>query len=301
MKRALVVGDLFLVYSARVRGLPSAGENFLLSNVRTDVSGVGANMSLDLGKLGVDVSIYGAAGKDAAGEVVVDGLRRAGVGTRLVRRVDAPTGTFVILVDRRGERTMIGFRGASETVSLTRTLLSRDRFDWVHVSGYTLLNARQPSHFAELAAAAIGKGIPISVDLEGLAQAHRRIKLCGVRVFCNAFEYREYFGRTRLTNDCGAESLIVKSGPRGSYFVGTDGPARVGGFESKTVDSNGAGDAFNAGFICAKLRGADDYEACVWGNACGSLKAAREGPLLEAGADVVRAMVAQRLRATGYV
>ncbi|MDG6901647.1 MAG: carbohydrate kinase family protein [Nitrososphaerota archaeon] len=291
MNQVLVVGDLFYVQSARVDELPKAGDNLALSDSRVDFSGVGANVARDLARLDVGVRVFGAVGQDGAGRSMLAELRAAGVDVRLVTRVKAPTGSFIVLVDRSGERTMIGHRGASETVRLTSRLLDRASPDWAHVSGYTLLNAGQAAAFSEFSSAALERGIPLSVDLEGVAQAHRRIKLRGVHVFCNAFEYREYFGRNMLLNDCGAKSLVVKAGQKGAYLLGRGEPGLLRSFSARSNDSTGAGDAFNAGFIRAKLIGADDYEACVWGNACGSIKVAEAGPFLEASLGKVRHMV----------
>jgi 2-dehydro-3-deoxygluconokinase len=66
------------------------------------------------------------------------------------------------------------------------------------------------------------------------------------------------------------------------------------------IDPVGAGDAFCAGFIAARLEGHEDEEALRWGAACGAAAVSVEGDidglpsraelgrLLEAGGDTVR-------------
>ena len=294
MKKALVVGDLFFTQSAKVDALPKVGDNLVLRDLRVDFSGVGANIARNLVRLGVRTRLFGAVGRDQNGKVMLETLHDAGVDVRLVERLKRPTGSFLVLIDRKGERTMIGTRGASETVSLRAELLER-RPDWVHVSGYTLLNRGQVGAFSRFLSAASRAGVPLSVDLEGVAQEHRKLDLRGATVLCNLSEYKEYFGRDALLNDCGAKALVVKAGREGAYVLGHEGSRLVRGSGAKAVDSTGAGDAFDAGFIKAKLSGSDDYTACVWGDTCGSLKVAKPGPFLTDNLATVKRLVSLRL------
>ena len=91
-------------------------------------------------------------------------------------------------------------------------------------------------------------------------------------------------------------TTILKNGPRGSYLISRGGLGRSEAFKTKVRDTNGAGDAFNAGFIYAKLRGFSDEEACVWGNACASVKVSSWGPHPRITKERVEALVRKRLR-----
>jgi 2-dehydro-3-deoxygluconokinase len=76
-----------------------------------------------------------------------------------------------------------------------------------------------------------------------------------------------------------AGPLIVKAGADGCVLIEGDRIARIpaaGRVESG--DSTGAGDAFDAAFIAARLRGASLRDACAAGNAAGALAAATRGP-----------------------
>jgi sugar/nucleoside kinase (ribokinase family) len=44
------------------------------------------------------------------------------------------------------------------------------------------------------------------------------------------------------------------------------------------IDTTGAGDAFDAAFLAARLRGLDPEVACRWGNAAGARKILHRGP-----------------------
>jgi sugar/nucleoside kinase (ribokinase family) len=66
--------------------------------------------------------------------------------------------------------------------------------------------------------------------------------------------------------------VILKMGSSGSRLYLADGTgAVVGTAKVKPVDATGAGDAFNAGFIASRLRGAGPIEAVRAGSAAGAL------------------------------
>jgi sugar/nucleoside kinase (ribokinase family) len=74
--------------------------------------------------------------------------------------------------------------------------------------------------------------------------------------------------------DLGVRQVVaLKMGPEGSFVMSRDGEShRVPAVAVvDTVDGTGAGDAFIAGFIAARLRGLDLLESTRLGNASGAL------------------------------
>jgi sugar/nucleoside kinase (ribokinase family) len=69
-------------------------------------------------------------------------------------------------------------------------------------------------------------------------------------------------GRTRTVAKLGREGAAALDGGR---FV------RVPAFQVEPLDTTGAGDSFDAGFLHAWLRGLPLLECLRWGAACGSL------------------------------
>lgn len=77
----------------------------------------------------------------------------------------------------------------------------------------------------------------------------------------------------------GWPSAVVKMGARGAAMRGPDGTVSVPALNVQAVDTTGAGDAFNAGFIDGLLDGEPDGELLRRGCVCGGLSACAIGAL----------------------
>jgi sugar/nucleoside kinase (ribokinase family) len=71
--------------------------------------------------------------------------------------------------------------------------------------------------------------------------------------------------------------IVVKLGAAGAMAVGPDGLAKAAGIKVKTVDTTGAGDAFNGGFLHYWMDGASLADCLRAGNACGAYSTTKPG------------------------
>jgi len=72
--------------------------------------------------------------------------------------------------------------------------------------------------------------------------------------------------------DLSGVQCVIKDGAAGSHTTGPLGVARVGAFGVTCVDTVGAGDSFDAGYVAAAAYGVTDLaERLRWANACGAL------------------------------
>ncbi len=171
---------------------------------------------------------------------------------------------------------------------------------WLHTTGMCLRAA--PVAESVLAAMRIARdaGVPVSIDLNlrlelwglpdtcGLAvdRGHRAGRRragqwcrgagaagTGVRVRGRA-EPRGRLGRWRAARGPSSRGWV----PEGALALWPDGRGRRGpGIRTDMRNPVGAGDAFNGGFIAARVAGLPLPDALRWGNAVGALKVARDG------------------------
>jgi ribokinase len=74
-------------------------------------------------------------------------------------------------------------------------------------------------------------------------------------------------------------TVVIKLGAAGGRIVGSGVDLRGKAMTVRVVDTTGAGDAFNAGFLAARLRGLDLTDALQLANRVGALSTQRAGGL----------------------
>jgi len=237
--------------------------------VRVLPGGSAANFAVWVSRLGARSTLIGAVGDDYAGDFLRADLEREGVLTHL-RRVPVPTAAIAVLVDARGERTMITNRGAA--THFAPAMLEPQMLPpgcHVHIPAYSLFV--EPLAAAAIAAAARARagGGTVAVDTSsvGPLRAFGRERFLRLLadlmpdlLFANHAEAAFLSG----IEDPEAGSLILqRHAPLVLWKLGADGvlgrgerPARVPGLAVPVRDSTGAGDAFAAAFTVAHRSGA---------------------------------------------
>jgi sugar/nucleoside kinase (ribokinase family) len=268
--RVLVVGDVMIDVIARLAS-PIARGSDAPAEISFGGGGSAANVAAWLAAAGAAPLLVGCVGDDARGRAARSGLLGAGVDARLVTDPERPTGTCVVLVEPGGERTMFPDPGANE--ALGPEDLSDELFrpgDHLHVPGYALLREGSRPAASSAIARARGQGMTVSVDPSSaalLSAAFLDLAPGAGLLIPNAEEARVLTGKDepdraakRLTERF--PEVVVTLGADGALW--TDGRAvcRVRAQDGVTVrDSTGAGDAFAAGLIAARLGGAAPKEA----------------------------------------
>jgi ribokinase len=113
--RIVVVGSINLDLVVRIPTLPRPGETVGGGTFSRIPGGKGANQAVACARLGADVTMVGALGRDAAAEDALAGLREADVTLRLEQSAEH-TGVALIQVDATGETTIAVAPGANESL-----------------------------------------------------------------------------------------------------------------------------------------------------------------------------------------
>ncbi|MEV4775339.1 carbohydrate kinase family protein [Microbacterium sp. LTA6] len=215
------------------------------------VGGTSAGKALSLTALGRSSLLYAFAGVDAAGTHVREALQAAGVPVEWGH--SDITERHLNLMTRTGGRVSLylstpSAQTGSNDAALTPMMLDSDAI--------VLDLAAEP---LRLLPAARQTGRPIWVDVhdyDGEAEYHRPFLDAADAVFCNADRLADPVGFLRACIDGGATLAVCTLGAEGAVGVDVEGTVhRVSAVPVPVIDTNGAGDAFFAGVLDARLSG----------------------------------------------
>jgi ribokinase len=285
MTRVVVLGDVMVDVVTRLSG-PVAPGSDSPARIAFEGGGQAANTAAWLALAGAQVVLVARVGDDAPGRAAAAELGALGVDTRVAIDDERPTGTCVVLVGTDGERTMFPDAGANEGLAprdMGDDLLVAG--DQLHVAGYALL--RDGSRAAALSAIerAVAAGMSVSVDPSSAALLSGGVERLGTGVgllLPNAHEATTLSGlddpaaAARSLTQSFAE-VVVKLGEEGALWTDGTELVRVDAERAALVDTTGAGDAFAAGLLAARLRGASVEEALSAGCALAARAVATQG------------------------
>jgi len=296
--RVLVLGDVNvdLVIPLKERSLDFSNPDN--PGINLFGGGTAANTAVALARLGEQVSFVGTVGEDGYGRWAVDDLALEGIDTSETRFVpDVFTSLVVALIHPDGDRSIYVWpdQGGAHTKLKPEEIRSEiiKPYSWLHVTGLCL--REEPIRQAQLKAMrfAYEAGLPVSLDLNLRLESWGLDKSLAA-VFDEAISYAGIvFGNGEeeivpltgaSTIQAGAEEIsqgkrivIARRGSDGAMIVAPGECFDSQAFCVSAVDTLGAGDAFNGGFIAARLADKDLIEAARWGNAVAALKVENSG------------------------
>jgi sugar/nucleoside kinase (ribokinase family) len=283
----LVAGEINpdLVLSGNV--IPEFGQvEKLVDAANLTVGSSSAIFACAAARLGLKVGFIGVCGDDLFGRFMLEELRSRGVDTSpVIVRGEEQTGLSVILT-RGADRailTYLGLIGALKAGDIPEKLLASGGH--LHVASYflqTRLQAGLPTLFKKAQTVGMTTSLDTNWDPSGKWRGVKTL-LKSVNVFLpNQAEARAITGRDDLVKcaqDLGGKSrvVIVKCGAEGAFAQIGGQIVKVSGLKLNVVDTIGAGDTFDAGFLYGYLRGWDTSRSLRLAVACGSLSTRSAG------------------------
>ena len=214
-------------------------------------------------RLGHKGGIIGGVGKDDFGKCLLDRLKSDGVDvSHVIENPKKATGCAIVTYFDDGSRKFIFHMGNTPAVEAKAP--QKDVLDGVryfHVMGCSLF---ADIEFAKeiLKAAQTAKKIGAKEEL---------LLLTGKETVEEAVE--ECFKNPEL------EILALKQGSRGSKIYTKEKTVETGIYRIQPVDATGAGDSFDAAFICGLCEGKRIEEAAKMAAAAGAINTAAFGPM----------------------
>jgi len=277
-KKVLAIGDINVdIMMGGLASLPQVDREITCQSFEITMGSSAAIFAVAYACLGGRISFLGLAGKDAYGDFMLDGMKRFGISTDLVRRTDrVKTGVTVNLIyqNTRSQVTYPGtiseFSGADVDEQVFRG------FDHVHFAGPYQQTRFRPE-ITRLLQLAKGLGMTSSLDPQWDATGRWEYMADWLPLltylFVNEDEAKSIAGATDLETACTSlaartDHPLVKAGAAGVYLVDTGKVAQIPGTPVDVVDTTGAGDTFDAAFLFERLDGGKDLtEAARFANA----------------------------------
>lgn len=251
--RIIVVGSINLDLVVRLERLPEPGETVGGGSFSRVPGGKGANQAVACARLGADVTMIAAVGRDPQAEEALAGLRAAGV-ELVLQESEAPTGVALIQVDLEGETTIAVAPGANATLRAVDLPLHDAVLCQLEIPDDAVLAAWEECTGLFCLNAAPARPIAVDADLT-VVNRHELVTL--VR--------RD--GLVALT--LGAEGAVL--------LDDGDEIARAAPPPVDAVDGTAAGDAFTACLLVSLLEERSQEEALRRACAAGALAASRFG------------------------
>ena len=282
MKRALFAGEINvdLVLQGYTE-FPGPGKEVLVRDFAMVLGSATAIMAMGLARLGTPVAFVGRVGDDVWGRYCLEDMAGRGIDlSRVIRGGGLKTGVTVSIT-HPADRALVTYLGAISALTGAdvpdAVMLGLDH---IHASSFFFQEGLRPD-LPDLFARARRAGLTTSLDT-GFDPSQRwdgglRATLLETDLFFpNEVELRALTGCDDAAEgiralENGRTRVVAKLGKDGAMTLDGGQVVHVPAYPVETLDTTGAGDSFNAGFLHRWLQGAPLAECLRLGAACGAL------------------------------
>ena len=277
----LVAGDLFLdLVMSGFESWPNPGEESFAKDFHKEVGGGAAITACGLAKLGFGTLVLGVVGKSDSAWMLAE-LRSRGVDVSGIRVSDAEPTAFTVSVSTARDRALFTYGGSNrEFAAALETLAGVAKNKGVrHVH---LAHAVKPSQaeplFREIREAGCSLSLDVGWHPNWLSDTQAIAALSLVDVFFP--NEREAAVITKETNSgrmlevfrsMGLRQVALKLGSEGAGLLSNGEIILQASGQVEAIDTTGAGDCFDAGFLYAWLHGMEPRQCLRAATACGEM------------------------------
>ncbi len=297
--RIVVLGSFNADLVSYVPRLPASGETIIGERFVTGPGGKGSNQAVAAARLGADVTFIARVGRDSMAEIGVHLWQAEDIDIRFVGRdPEAPTGVASIFVDKGGHNVIVVTLGANgalrpahidqaeEAITSADVLLTQleSPLDTVTHALKLARKHRVPTILNPAPAQKLSHAVLQYVDV--LTPNEHELSIVANEADADK--------AAQKVLDAGVKSLVVTLGKRGASWARSGGAgALVPAYAVRSVDTVGAGDAFNGALAVALAEDKPLPEAIAFANAAAAISVTRAGAAASTGRrDEVDALIA---------
>lgn len=277
-----VFGDINVdLLVPNVKRLPPGGEEWEVPTMETATGGGAALFALGLARLGMKPVFLGRVGDDLYGDYLRKYMEETGVDTSLLETgQNAKTGISISFTDDR-DRSFLTFRGDCKTPAIGDVSMEQvSQAGHIHLTGY-VESVNHEEYLAFLQRLRRETDVTVSFDTGWDSTREWSPRIYELFPYLDVLLMNEteslHYSRKASVSEAALDFAsrgclaVVKMGKRGSLCCRDGRIWSREGFSVTAVDTTGAGDSFNAGFVYGFLKGMEPEAALELGNGCGAL------------------------------
>lgn len=286
--KVCILGSFNVDIVAKVARFPKGGESLMAQGSTLGPGGKGANQATAASRAGSQVHFVTKVGKDQFSQFAYDHLSSSEIHSfKLYQSDKEPTGNAIIYVSQQNGENMIAiYPGANQTITEDEVAAITPELTNADVLLVQLENNFSATLNAIKLARALGKKVILNpapycdeilphldyLDVITPNETEASL-LSGVDVndFDSAREAALNIARQ------GAKHVIITMGSRGALMYDGQQFQHIPAFPALSIDTTGAGDAFNGAFAAALATGQSMAQAATYASAFASLAVEREG------------------------
>lgn len=275
------LGEIVVDVLLKIPHFPKSDEKVYVVSRERQAGGVTANFCVGVARQGLRVAFIGAIGNDTEGEFLREKLLQEGVDDRFLLTLDhCQTPVNTVMISESGEKAIL----QSEHMRITLPHKESIQADLIQTSRHLHLTAINFETAFRAVKLAKQYNLTISLDLESQVVRDYPDKIHMILEYID-FLLPNRLGAYEFTNmpnpskaslkllDYGPSTIIMTLGENGVLLTTEDKQESYPAFKvENVVDTTGAGDAFNAGFITGFLLGKSLDQSIEQGQATAALK-----------------------------
>jgi hypothetical protein len=280
MKRydVLVYGPIFCdIIFTGVPGMPSLGKELFADHLTLSLGG-SAIVASGLNRLGMKVGLISDLGDDSFSRILWEQLEELRLDRSLIRKIPEPLKQVTVALSFPEDRAFVTRFQHPKTPIDLEAILRENKTKHLHICSFlAALDNPDVTRVAHAAKATVSADF--GWDKTALLDPKLDQILSDLDIFlpskselCHMVQIADIHDAAKaMMSKMGSGCLVVKDGVNGAFGYTFDKQINVPAISVNPVETTGAGDAFDAGFIYAYLRG-ETLETCMkYGVICGGL------------------------------
>lgn len=286
--KVCVFGSFNVDIVARVPRFPRGGESLIALDSSLGPGGKGANQAVAASKAGAQVHFVAKVGSDPFSNLAIEYLTRSGIYSyTLYQSESEPTGNAIIYASQENGENMIAiYSGANTTVTHHEIQAAIPDISSSDILLIQMENNIDATHSLIKIARELGKTVilnpaPYSAGIipsipfvDVITPNETEASLLSGTDIKDIDTAKE---AARRIAELGAKKVLITMGSRGALLLDNCQFSHIRAFPAVTVDTTGAGDAFNGALAASLAAGNSLVQAATWASAFASLAVEREG------------------------